>query len=95
MTHMKNFIIHSRLTLYYLCNATIFMILMQYFIFYKSHGSNLFNFPILLVLAGPGKETTTVYVRKLISPETGIFNIFSNNHKSDARLYSFNVVISH
>ena len=64
------------------------MILMQYFIFYKSHGSNVFNFPILLVLAGPGKETTTVYATKLISPETGLLNIFSNNHKSDTWLYS-------
>ena len=61
---------------------------MQYFIFYKSHGLNvLFNFPILLALAGPGKETTTVYA-KLISPETGFLNIFSNNHKSDTWLYS-------
>ena len=76
MTHMKNCIIHSRLILYYLCNATIYMILMQYFIFYKSHGSNVFNFPILLVLAGPGKETTTVYATKLISPETGFLDIF-------------------
>ena len=52
------------------------MILMQYFIFYKLHGSNVFNFPILLVLAGPGKETTTVYATKLISPETGFLNVF-------------------
>ena len=73
---MKNCIIHSRLTLYYLCNATIYMILMQYFIFYKSHGSNVFSFPILLVLAGPGRETTTVNATKLISPETGFLNIF-------------------
>ena len=73
---MKNCIIHSQLTLYYLCNASIYMILMQYFIFYKSHGSNVFNFPILLVLAGPGKETTTVYATKLISPETAFLNIF-------------------
>ena len=51
ITHMKNCIIHGRLTLYYLCNATIYMILMQYFIFYKSHDSNVFNFPILFVLA--------------------------------------------
>ena len=70
---MKNCIIHSRLTLYY----TIYMILlMQYFIFYKSHGSNVFNFPILFVLAGPGKETTTVYATKLISPETRFLDIF-------------------
>ena len=88
MTHMKNCIIHSRLTLYYLCNATIYMIPMQYFILYKSHGSNVFNFPILFVLAGPGKETTTVYATKLISPETGFLNIFSNSHKSDTWPYS-------
>ena len=89
MTRMKICIIHSRLTLYYLCKATVYMILMQYFlIFYKSHGSNVFNFPILLVLAGPGKETTTVYATKLISPETGFLNIFSNNQKSDTWLYS-------
>ena len=73
---MKNCIIHSQLTLYYLCNATTYMILMQYFIFYKSHGSNVFNFPILLVLAGPGKETTTVYATKLIFPETGFLEGF-------------------
>ena len=64
------------------------MILMQYFIFYKSHSSNVFNFTILFVLAGPFKETTTVYATKLISPETGFLNIFSNNHKSDTWLYS-------
>ena len=73
---MKNCIIHSRSTLYYLCNATIYIILMQYFIFYKSHGSNVFNGPILLVLSGPGKETATVYATKLISPETEFLNIF-------------------
>ena len=76
MKHMKNCIIDSRLTIYYLCNATICMILKQNFIFYKSHGSNVFNFPILHVLAGPGKETSTVYATKLISPETGFLTIF-------------------
>ena len=64
------------------------MILMQYFIFYKSHCPNVFNFPILLVVVAPGKETTTVYAKKLISPETGFLNIFSNNHKSDTWLHS-------
>ena len=73
---MKNCIIHSRLTLYYLRNATIYMILMQYFIFYKPHGSNVFNFPILLALGGPGNETTTAYATKLISSGTRFLNIF-------------------
>ena len=61
---------------------------MQYFIFYRSHGSNVFSSPILLVLVGPGKETATDYATKLISPERGFLNIFSNNHKSDTWLYS-------
>ena len=50
--------------------------MMQYLIFYKSNGSNVFNCPILLYLAGPGKETTTVYATKLISPKAGFLNIF-------------------
>ena len=65
------------------------MILMQYFIFYKSHSSNVFNFPILLVLAGPGKETTTVYATKLIFPETGFLDVFFlTTTQSDTWLYS-------
>ena len=78
---MENRIIHSQLTFHYITseltlsdlylgNAAIYVIPMQYIIFYKSHGFNLCNFPILSALVAWPRNDNTVF-GKVNFRETG------------------------
>ena len=83
MKDMENRIIHSRLTLHYITNkltllrnAAFYVIPMQYFIFYKSHGSNLFNFSMLSVLVAWPRNHNSNYSARSIFVKQDFFRAY-------------------